>query len=81
MLEVAPTPLQDVFSNRFAVLEDWEKSMIVAALQRVATMMNAEEIDASPVLYVGGAMDQPAGRDVIQAVDAQVNQAESGTAE
>ncbi len=54
----APTPLQDTFSKRFAAIEDWEKSMIVAALQRVATMMNAEEIDASPVLHVGEAIDQ-----------------------
>lgn len=54
----APTPLQDTFSKRFAAIDDWEKSMIVAALQRVATMMNAEEIDASPVLHVGEAIDQ-----------------------
>lgn len=54
----APTPIQDMFSNRFAALEDWEKSMIVAAFQRVATMMNAEKIDASPVLHVGEAIDQ-----------------------
>ena len=54
----APTPLQDTFSKRFADLDDWEKSMIVAALQRVSAMMNAEDIDASPVLHVGNAIDQ-----------------------
>lgn len=54
----APTPIQDTFSKRFAELDNWEKSMLVAALQRVATMMNAEEIDASPVLHVGEAIDQ-----------------------
>jgi DNA-binding MarR family transcriptional regulator len=59
MVLKAPTPLQDVFSQRFAALDDWEQSMIVAALQRVATMMNAEDIDASPMLHVGVA-DQPA---------------------
>ncbi len=52
----APIPLQDTFGKRFAALEDWEKSMIVSALQRVASMMNAEEIDASPVLHVGEAV-------------------------
>lgn len=57
-IQEAPTPLQDTFSKRFAELEDWEQSMIVAALQRVATMMNAEDIDASPVLHVGEAIDQ-----------------------
>lgn len=60
MIQKAPTPLQDVFSTRFAALEDWEKSMIVAALQRVARMMNAEDIDASPLLHVGGAAEQSA---------------------
>ena len=55
----APTPIQDTFSKRFAGLADWEQSMIVSALQRVATMMNAEEIDASPVLHVGEATDHP----------------------
>lgn len=54
----APTPLQDVFSKRFSALESWEQSMIVACLQRVASMMNAEEIDASPLLHVGGTIEQ-----------------------
>ena len=54
----APTPLQDLFSRRFAALEDWEKSMIICSLQRVASMMNAENIDASPMLHVGSA-DEP----------------------
>ena len=58
MVEQAPRPLQDVFSNRFAALADWEKSLIVAALQRVASMMNAEDLDASPVLHVGGSIEQ-----------------------
>ena len=63
MLEQAPTPLQDLFSQRFAGLESWEQSMIVAALQRVATMMNAEEIDASPLLHVGRTVEQAADGD------------------
>ena len=57
-ISAAPTPLQDVFSKQFSSLEGWEQSMIVAALQRVASMMNAQDIDASPVLHVGGAIDQ-----------------------
>ena len=56
MIEKAPRPLQDVFSKRFGALEEWEQSMIVAALQRVALMMDAEDIDASPLLHVGGAV-------------------------
>ena len=58
MIVQAPKPLQDVFSAAFDKLEEWEKSMIVASLQRVASMMNAEHIDASPMLHVGIA-DEP----------------------
>lgn len=53
ILEDAPLPLQEHFVNRFAKLEDWEQSQMVATMQRIATMMDAEEIDASPLLEVG----------------------------
>ena len=49
----APKPLQESFVRRFSGLADWEQSMITAALQRVADMMDAGDIDASPVLHVG----------------------------
>ncbi len=54
----APTPLQDQFARQFNDLQDWEQTMIIAALQRVAHMMDAEHIDASPVLDVG-TLDRP----------------------
>ena len=50
LLERAPMALHDRFSARFAGLEEWEQTMIVAVLQRVATMMDAEKIDAAPLL-------------------------------
>lgn len=46
------------FVGLFIALEDWEQSMIVSSLQRVAAMMNAEDIDASPMLHVGVADEQ-----------------------
>jgi DNA-binding MarR family transcriptional regulator len=46
----APDPLQQQFVTKFNGLEDWEQSMIVASLERVAAMLNAADIDASPVL-------------------------------
>lgn len=49
----APLPLQERFVNRFKGLEDWEQSQILSALQRVALMMDARDLDASPVLDVG----------------------------
>jgi len=58
LLEMAPEPLQDTFIRQFAALKDWERSMIQSSLQRVAEMMNAANIDASPLLDVGQ-LDRP----------------------
>lgn len=52
-LKTAPTPLQEHFTRQFADLQNWEQSMIIASLQRVAQMMDAQHIDASPVLDIG----------------------------
>ena len=52
----APLPLQDNFIRKFQNLDQWEQSMIVASLQRVANMMDADDIDASPVLDVGSVL-------------------------
>ncbi len=52
-LAEAPTPLQEIFIDRFEALSDWEKHLIVASLSKVADMMDAADIDASPILDVG----------------------------
>lgn len=53
LLAKAPLPLQDNFIRKFQNLDQWEQSMIISSLQRVANMMDADDIDASPVLHVG----------------------------
>ncbi len=53
ILKTAPTPLQEQFTRQFNDLQEWEKSMIISSLQRVAQMMDAQHIDAAPVLDVG----------------------------
>jgi DNA-binding MarR family transcriptional regulator len=53
ILKDAPAPLQEQFSEQFNNLELWEQTMIISSLQRIAQMMDAEHIDASPVLDVG----------------------------
>ena len=37
----------------FEALEDWELAQIIASLERVAAMLDADAIDASPVLTTG----------------------------
>jgi DNA-binding MarR family transcriptional regulator len=50
ILEKAPSLLQDQFHERLAQLAEWERTQILATLQRIADMMDASEIDAAPVL-------------------------------
>lgn len=57
ILEKAPDLLQDRFETGFAGLEAWEQSFIIAALERVAVILEANTLDASPVLDIG-AIDQ-----------------------
>lgn len=49
----APDPLQQRYVKQFEAMADWEQAMVVASLERVAAMLDASGIDASPVLDVG----------------------------
>ncbi len=49
----APKPLQEDFIRQFQDLHDWEQTMILSSLERIAHMMDATHIDASPVLDIG----------------------------
>lgn len=53
LLAQAPSLLQDQFRDELARLEEWERHWLLAALQRIASMMDAETIDASPYLETG----------------------------
>ena len=57
-LEAAPLPFQEHFTNRFRQLEEWEQSQMVATMQRIASMMDAADIDASPMLELGSLSDK-----------------------
>lgn len=52
-LDSAPDPLHFTFAERFRKLENWEQAMLVASLERVASMMDAGDEDIAPVLHVG----------------------------
>ena len=53
LVRVAPSLLQDRFHDELAKLQEWEQTMILATLQRIASMMDAEDIEAAPVLVPG----------------------------
>ncbi|MEK9588943.1 MAG: MarR family transcriptional regulator [Gammaproteobacteria bacterium] len=60
-LATSPSPLQEEFLGKFRNLPTWEQHMLIASMQKIAEMMNAENLDASPILAVGeigqGAVD------------------------
>lgn len=62
VLASAPPLLHEKFIKRFEALEEWEKTQVLSSLQRVATMMDAESIDAAPMLDI----DPPAPGDRTQ---------------
>ncbi|WP_261844819.1 MarR family winged helix-turn-helix transcriptional regulator [Aliamphritea ceti] len=53
LMKGAPTTQQDVFVRHFEDIQNWEQSMVVASLERVAFMLNAQHLDAAPVLDIG----------------------------
>lgn len=53
VLRNAPQLLQQQFVAEFNHLEAWEQHMILAAVQRIAHMMDADNIDAAPILAIG----------------------------
>ena len=53
VLEGAPSPLQESFVKKFNQLPRTEQNQILDSLQQLAHPMQAQDIDASPVLYVG----------------------------
>lgn len=57
LLAQAPSLLQDRFRARIHALEEWERLWLLAALQRIAAMMDAEELEADPVLETGPLVD------------------------
>lgn len=52
-LEQAPRLLQSVFLDNFAKLADWEQTAVLSSVERIAHLMNAAYLDASPVLDIG----------------------------
>lgn len=59
VLEKSPPILQEQFIERFNQLESWEQTQMLATLQRIAGMMDAQELPATPILTVGSVPEEP----------------------
>ncbi len=55
----APDLLQETFQTRFQSLPDWHQSMLVSSLERIAALLDAEDLDAAPILDVGALDERP----------------------
>lgn len=53
----APDLLQETFQTRFETLPDWHQAMLVSSLERVAALLDAEDLEAAPILDVGALDD------------------------
>jgi DNA-binding MarR family transcriptional regulator len=53
LLADTPPLMQEAFVAAFGGIEDWEKSMILASLQRLVALMDARQIQAAPILATG----------------------------
>lgn len=49
----APSPMQETFSKALSELTDLEQSNIALSLEHVVKLMNADSLDASPILESG----------------------------
>lgn len=61
LVQSAPPLLQESFLRGLSDLQDWERSMLLSSLQRVAGLMDAESLEAHPFLTSGTA---PLGADL-----------------
>ncbi|WP_372605236.1 MarR family winged helix-turn-helix transcriptional regulator [Actibacterium sp.] len=52
-IQQAPDALQQRYVRAFQKLEDWEQAQLISSLERVAGMLDAEGMDAAPVLDTG----------------------------
>ncbi|MEO9274006.1 MarR family transcriptional regulator [Marinomonas sp. 5E14-1] len=52
ILKTAPPLLHEKFIDEFESLDDWEQTQVLSSLQRIAVMMDAESLDAAPLLVI-----------------------------
>ncbi len=52
-VENAPPLLHDKFTSRFQKLDVWEQHMLLASVERLAQLMDSEDLDAAPLLSPG----------------------------
>jgi DNA-binding MarR family transcriptional regulator len=65
LISQSPPLLQETFSTQLEQLQDWELTQTLSVLQRVALMMDASQVDASPLLATGSVTADPETVEII----------------
>jgi DNA-binding MarR family transcriptional regulator len=65
LISQSPPLLQETFSRQLEKLQEWELTQTLSVLQRVALMMDASHVDASPLLATGSLTAEP---DVVEMI-------------
>ena len=58
-LKKTPSVLEDRFRRELNRLEDWEQTQALATLQRIAAMMEADDLAADPILATEPLVSEP----------------------
>ncbi len=64
LVEQSPPLLQEKFVEQFTNLKSWEQHQLLSSLKQVAYMMDAKDIDASPVLSTGSILMSAASGEI-----------------
>jgi len=59
LVDSLPSPLQERFATRLAQLPEGNQQVIDTILKQIVEMMEAEELEAAPVLQAGSIIDGP----------------------
>jgi DNA-binding MarR family transcriptional regulator len=59
LVDSVPSPLQERFAKRLAALPEGNQQVIDTILKQIVEMMEAEELEAAPVLQAGSIVDGP----------------------
>ncbi|MEJ2037602.1 MAG: MarR family winged helix-turn-helix transcriptional regulator [Desulfosarcinaceae bacterium] len=63
ILDTHPPLMQEAFVEKFSSLKEWEQTMILSALQRLVSIMDAKTIEAWPFLSTSPVDEQAANTD------------------
>lgn len=58
-ITAAPDLLHETFRSRFSQLPSWHQAMLVSALERISELLDAENLEAAPILDVGALDERP----------------------